>query len=159
MIYKRYQSAGSQDTYGLFEHRYVDERVTLPDTAQILSTKFLNQNNAPDVTINVTVLDNNFTEGGVDIESFEIGDKIMLIDDNYNLSGGVWGEGKWGDGRWGEKHMAVYGKEAYITGYTYSYDKIQLQCSFSPTQVSKRIEDINRDLTATRYEKATDVIS
>ncbi len=160
-IFKKYENSGSQNTYGTFEHRIVDERVTVASTAEQLSQRYINQHKDPTIDLQVTLLDNNFTNdgSGVDIEKFEVGDKIILHDDNYSNAGREWGDGKWGDGLWGTDPMRIYGREAYITGYTYMYDRIILKCTFTVVQSQQRVEDINRDLKVLRLNSAPSAIN
>jgi len=155
-LFKKYEKSGSQNVYGVWEHKIADNRVTLEETAEQLSNRFLAQHQNPAIAIRVTLVDNNFTidGNGVDIEKFEIGDKIKLVSDNYDDIGTEWGNFTWGETLWGYDIMKVYGRTAYITGYTYNYDSITLDCIFNPVQSQQRVEDINRDLKSLQYENA-----
>lgn len=157
-LFNVYENVYSEISYGLAEELYVDERVTLDDTANRLSKHKIDNFSKPRVTGSVTIIDNNFTEkNGYDIDSIRVGDSVRistdLIDDDYTR----WGEFTWGVDYWKFIDTAVFGIDFRVSRMIYDFDKVTLELDFDPDMTTKRIEDINRDLTGFKSENSPSV--
>lgn len=79
-LYRKFTRPGSINEYGRHEYKMVDERVTLPETAQAMATKFLDENDHPIPTIEATIIDDSVDNTkGYDIESLSPGDSCQVI--------------------------------------------------------------------------------
>lgn len=156
-LYKVYNSTGSQDEYGTYEEKKIDERVTDSSSSSVLSNKILAQKAVPTTIVNLTVIDSNFIDKkGYNIESFKVGDKVILNTDQYDDSYNLWGEFTWGKDYWLFDIEATTGVEYVIKKIKYNYDECELELDFNPLDAIQRIEDIQRDLTNYRFKDAPD---
>lgn len=99
-----------------------DSRVTLEDSANIISQGKIEENNKMQSRSTVEVLTKQY-----DIETFEVGDTVGFR--NFNND--------------------VDSKILQIVGRSYSADVVQLQLESKPPTINKRLEDVIRNLTVT----------
>lgn len=155
-LYQQTNATGSQNAWGLYEEKMIDERVTDSSTASVRANRFLADRMGGTNYFQVEVFDNNFSENGYDIESFKPGDQVKLSTDigNFDFGSNVWGGFTWGVDYWKYNFYAMAGIPGVIQRIIYKYDSIFLECSFAFDQQDQRIEDINRDLTNYRFNDA-----
>lgn len=158
-MFKKYDKAGSQNAFGLFEEKIADERVTDATTAQSISDKILNYKQSPQTKLTIEIKDNNFNAQGYDIESIQPGDRIIVDSEWFDWSHTLWKDFKWGEDSWKYSVYALTGIPAIVRRINYKFDSIVCECEFEFIDSSKRIEDINRDLTNYRFKDAPDAPS
>lgn len=148
-LYTVYQSSGSISTYGLYATKIVDQRVTLSATAQTIAQKILDEKSEPEVRTKLVITDSNGRGGyhGYDIESIKVGDTIRI----KNLSFGTqtesqWDVENWDDDVWDYTLASVAGQPLLVTKTSYKPNSLEVETSSRFPEVSKRIEDINRNL-------------
>jgi hypothetical protein len=138
-LFKKYDNKISQTLYGLRQHRYTDNRVTLSATADIIANTLLNTRYAPEIRTEVEILN------PYEFESIRPGD--LMVFRGFNSSGGAIYD------------IAVYDADYYdfnlsdpqtfvlqIARFNYHPDLIKLTLSTTPPDVNKRIEDIKRQI-------------
>jgi hypothetical protein len=155
-MYRTYNKTGSQNSFGLFEEKLADERVTIEATADTLAENFLKKHSMPASDLQIEILDSNYSKKGYDIESFNVGDIIIIKDDNFDNSETRWNYFNWGQAYWKYGLYSFLAVPAYIQSIQYQYDKAIITCSFELPANENRIEDINRDLTNYRFKDAPD---
>lgn len=149
-LFELYTSPDSILLYGERVKRYVDQRVTVSATAEAIATSILEERNAPELRLNVTVADNNGdATKGLDIETLVIGQTIGI----RNVEGNgptLWDVAYWDVDYWDYNIQDLSSPILQIVRLERSADKCSIFCSTVPPDVSKRIEDINRNLEATQ---------
>jgi hypothetical protein len=145
-LYKQYENTTSQLLYGLFEEIIIDERVVQEETAKYKSDRVLDLKNTFSTKATAIVADSNFTEGGYDIESLRIGDKVIIRTDQGDLDYSRWGHFYWGIDFWKFSFYAFTGIPYIIKKINYNFYNVELEMDFFPEETALRIEDVNRDL-------------
>ena len=130
ILYKKYQDATSIGEYGIRDEKHIDQRVTDTATADVIAQRILNSKSQPEIRLELTVLDSNNETGGYDIESIKVGDVIALK--NVKVATTI--------------PLDINEQLLQIVRLEYSPDRARIQCSTLPPEVSKRIEDIRRNL-------------
>lgn len=126
-LYNKYQDQTSIDLYGPHEIKVVDERVTVGNTAQTISNRIITQQKDPEVRTKMIIVDSNGPTGklGYDNESIKPGETITV----ENLPPGL---------------NTI--QTVQILSVSYTPDSIEVEASSKLPKISKRIEDINRNL-------------
>jgi hypothetical protein len=148
ILYKKYTRSSSIATYGEFAMKVVDERVKVTATADIMAAHILDTFDSPEVRITMKILDNNIVGSsgkGYDIESIKVGQMIKILNST-----------KKSDTKWDE---AIFDTDVYdyditnaaaiplqIQRVEYHPDYAILEVSNRQPDISRRIEDINRNL-------------
>lgn len=158
-LYNRYDMEGSQRNWGLYEEILNDGRVTEEDTARHLAKNNLKAKGSPKMILEVVIMDNNFSEGGYDIESIKPGDKLRITTDELDMGKVFWGEFIWGVDFWKYGLNAVYGVDVLIESIEYGFNKIVCKCKFEMDRLTERIEDVQKDLQDTQTEDAPELTS
>ena len=118
-LFLKYTDPTSETNYRRGLKLYSDNRVTLSSSADIIANSELERNSAPRYRSSVVIVDKVY-----DIESIQLGDLIAFRNfDNY-----------------------VDDLEMQVVGIDYSPDAIRLQLDTLLPRVSKRLEDIKRNL-------------
>jgi len=149
-LYKNYIDVDSINTYGLRSKKYIDQRVTIEATAEAIATSIIQERSAPELRLNVTLADN---EGdntkGIDLESLVIGDTIGIR--NVEGSGPTfWDISLWDIAYWDYNIQDLSSPILQIVRLERSSSTANVFCSTVPPDVSKRIEDISRNLEASQ---------
>lgn len=152
LLYKKYQNQYSFNLYGSKSIKYVDGRVTLSATADTISNRILQDNASPEIRITVEVADSNAQTGAYDIESINIGDVINIVNIKGNTGGSLWDVAFWDQDKWDYNISQIGSMYIQIVRKEYTPDSVRLICSTVPPDISKRIEDINRNLQATQTQ-------
>lgn len=158
-LYNQYDASGSQNSWGIYEEKIADERVTDNDTAQSISERFLADKQAGSNFFIVEILDSTFSRFGYDIESIQPGDQIIVSTNELDASYNLWGNFIWGVDYWLYNFYAMGGIPGVVQKKTYKFDSAIFECSFNFDQQNQRIEDIERDLTDYRFKDAPDTPS
>jgi hypothetical protein len=128
--------------------KYIDGRVTDAHTASLIAKRILDANDAPEIRLSFEVVDNTVdTARGYDLESIQIGDTMKL--GNIGSGGSsLWGVMVWNVDYWGYSVQDLGTLVLQIVRIEESKNSAKLFCSTVAPDVSKRIEDINRNLQA-----------
>lgn len=148
-LYKRYQNTSSQGTYGLYEKKIVDERVTVTATAEVISNRLLDDKKDPEIRSIFTIVDNNGPSSmlGYDIESVQVGQTLSVLNlATSGLSATLWDLSTWDVDVWDQILALSASDPIQILSIQYNFDSIIIEASSRLPQVAKRIEDINRNL-------------
>jgi hypothetical protein len=158
-LYKKYTRQGSIDTYGLYAVKFVDQRVTVEATADIIAGKILDEKQAPEVRIKMRIADDNGDYGlGYNIESIKVGDTIRIKNLQFgSQTNSLWDVMVWDVDVWDYTLASLAGAPLLVVKTKYSPNMIEVETSSRFPEVSKRIEDINRNLenSQTRDNPAT----
>lgn len=147
-LYKVYEAASSISAYGLHIKKIVDERVSVEATADTIADRILTELSDPEIRITIDILDNNGekTDRGYDIESIKPGDTCKILgatDKGYNL----WDNIQWDVDAWDYDITNAAATTLQIMKITYYPNYARLEISNRQPDITKRIEDINRNLT------------
>lgn len=148
-LYEVFEATGSIGTYGLYAKKLVDGRVTLPDTLSIMASRKLSHYQAPITRTTIEIVDNSGHNSGhgADIESFNVGKTIQIQNLGYGYSAPIlWDLAVWDVDVWDQPLNLTVSNVMQITSIKYELDKISIEASDRLPEVSKRIEDIKRNL-------------
>jgi len=153
-LYKKYERQGSIDVWGRREKLEQDERVTVESTADIMATSYLDAYDAPQIEVELEVLDSNGeSDKGYDIESLKPGDIVRIIDPSVSTHYyTLWDVAEWDVDYWDYNLTYALNIPMQIQNINYAYDKAQLTLSTRMVDITKRIEDIKRNLEGFRNE-------
>lgn len=156
-LFKKYDAVSSQNVFGLYEEKISDERVTDANTAQILSERFLKENQVAVNYFVLEVMDSNYSANGYDIEAIKPGDKILIHSNtSLDFAYSIWGGFFWGATQWKYDFYSFCGIPGIVKKIMYKFTSAVIECSFNFDKQQERIEDINRDLTNYRFKDAPD---
>lgn len=143
-----YRNATSILQYGEKSTVLQDLRVSLQSSADIIANSYLNEHSSPEVRTRLTVLDNNdaTVSRGYDIESFSVGQAVSIIHPELQFEQTNWDEFTWDDAKWDGPIQSVISTPMRIVRIQYQGDRAILELATKIPDVSKRIEDINRNL-------------
>lgn len=142
-LYIKINDANSVNSFGEIEQLVSDNRVTDSTTATQISSQIIENAKNPISTVRLTLIDDNFSsEHGVDIEKFEIGDKIKLVSSDVQSIGR----------NLATDSLNIYNKNLYITKIIYKFDKIILECSDVWLNSRRRIEDVKEDIKTEQFK-------
>lgn len=143
-----YRNSSSIIQYGEKSVVLQDSRVSLTASADIIANAYLTAHANPEVRTRLSVLDNNgdSTNRGYDIDALQVGQMVSIIHPLMNFEQTNWDETTWDDGKWDAPIASVLSQPMQIVRLTYMGDRVQLELSSRAPDVSKRIEDINRNL-------------
>lgn len=148
-MYRVYSNSGSIDSYGIHARKVVDQRVTVTGTADSMANRVLNQKINPEIRTIVTILDNNGQDKdkGYDIESIKPGDTMII----QNIKQGTktttsWDQSQWDVDVWDQTLTNTAADIIQIQAVEYNPNFVRIEASSRLPEISKRIEDINRNL-------------
>lgn len=149
-LFTKYTRAGSVGLYGNRAKRYVDQRVTVAATANTIAQALLDQQSAPELRLSFEVVDSNVDPAsGYDLETITIGDTLGLR--NTGGTGtSLWDVAQWDVDYWDFNIKDLSTPVLQIVRLERKPGRAQIFCSTVPPDVSKRIEDINRNLEASQ---------
>lgn len=153
ILYKKYTRPGSITTFGTKAISMVDERVTVTATASTMANTVLDNRSGVELRTSITIIDNAIDRSkGYDLESIILGKMAAL--GGAGLGGGtgtsLWDKMQWDVDYWDYDLANLSTVVIQITKLRYNVDKVVLDLSTVPPDVNKRIEDINRNLEASR---------
>jgi hypothetical protein len=147
VLFAKYIDRANVTANGRWQQNYIDGRITLKSTMDIIANTILGNHAAAEIRTSLEVADSNGGNGGYDIESALVGRVVGFR--GFSGSGSpLWDSAVWDSDSW-DYNLADIGSLALqITRLSYSPDKITISLSTVPPDVNKRIEDINRALQA-----------
>lgn len=149
-LFTVYTAPDSIALYGPRVKRYVDQRVTVASTAQAIATSIIDEHRAPELRLNISIADNSVdSRKGYDLESITIGDMIAIRNvEGYGPT--QWDISRWDVDYWDFNIQDLSSPVLQIVRLERAADHYTIFCSTVPPDVSKRIEDINRNLEASQ---------
>ena len=147
------RDATSIDDYGVRILKIVDGRVTLQATATTIATRVLEERASPERRTGARIIDSNGTgDNGFDIESMKVGDTIQFSE----LTGAVptptlWDTALWGVDVWDNTQFSSARDIMQVVSLIYSPDYLEVEATTRLPEISKRIEDINRNFESTTF--------
>lgn len=146
-FYKKYYNADSIATYGVKSAKYTDGRVTVTATADSIANNILENNSQPELRVTLEILDSNNNQGmGYDIETLEVGDVIAVRNITQQVGLSTWDYARWDEARWDYNIYNLSSLRLQIQKIDYKQDTATIYASTLPLDVTKRIENINKDL-------------
>jgi hypothetical protein len=146
---RKYTRTASITAYGTKLMRYIDQRVTVAATADAIAQSILDNRAAPEARVEIEVADSNAQSLGYDIESVTVGDIVgFRAVEAYDSN--LWDVAQWDVAMWDYNVKQLGTLILQIVRLEYSPGSLKLFLSTTPPDVNKRIEDINRALTATQ---------
>lgn len=139
----------SQGTYGLYEVRVVDERVTVTATAQTIAQRLIDQFKEPEIRSTFLIVDSAGPNDalGYDIESIKPGQTLKVENlKTTTRTPTLWDVAQWDVDVWDQTLSLSAADIIQILSVSYDPDSITIEASSRLPQVAKRIEDINRNL-------------
>lgn len=156
-LYEQYETTSSVSAYGKYEEYINDEAIIDTDGAENKATRYLSLRYLPKTTYIIDVIDSNYSEGGYDIESFRVGDKVKINTDRADESYTKWGEFYWGESYWKYNVNALFGLTQYIKKINYTLTGAILELQLEPDAFIERVENINKDFQSFRNTDIPDV--
>ncbi|MFA5014023.1 MAG: hypothetical protein WC549_00585 [Actinomycetota bacterium] len=148
-LYRHYSNTGSINSYNRHAYSYVDHRVSLTDTADTMANRLINDKKDPEIRTLITILDNNGEQQhkGYNIEAVQVGDMMKVGNIKQNTKTySRWDQMQWDVDVWDQTLASAAADVIQIMAYQYSADSISIEASSRQPQISKRIEDINRNM-------------
>lgn len=153
-IFVKNQDATSVGVYGEWDLKQVDQRVTVSSTAETISQNILDDRSQPLLVFDIEITDNNETGGvrGYDIESIQPGETVQ-VKGLFNESVGVtlWDGALWDVDYFDAQRQYTLTQPQVITAVDYTPYAVRVEATYKLPDVSKRIEDINRNLEAMQF--------
>lgn len=149
-LYSRYEDQTSIQQYGLKSIKKTDQRILLQSTMDTIASNILGALKDIEVRMIVRVKDNDFDPiNGYNIENIKIGDtcQIRNYQDSFNSS--KWDVMFWDTDYWDFNLRNLTELVMQIVEINYQPNFVELTVSSKIPNVSKRIEDINRNLIDT----------
>lgn len=151
-LYRKYNNTSSIGTYGLYEKKIVDQRVTVVATASTIANREINTKKDPEIRSTFDIIDNNGPSGrGYDIETVQVGETLKV----NGLTAGTrtvtyWDQALWDTDVWDQTLSTSAADVIQIISVQYAPDFIRIEASSRLPQIAKRIEDIQRNLEVTQ---------
>lgn len=146
-LYGRYERAASINQYGLHSIRYTDQRVTLLATMDTICKTILDSQSIPEIRTVIKIKDNGYDRvNGYDIESIKIGDTCQIRNYQSAFVSSRWDVMNWDQQNWDFDARNITEVVMQIVEIQYQPNYVELTISSKIPNVSKRVEDINRNL-------------
>lgn len=148
-LFNEYSRSSSQESWGKFEKKIQDGKVTDNDTADLLAKRTLDYYQSPETRLLVTVVDSNGenTQQGVDIENFQVGDTLQVKNLYYGSTmQTLWDKAVWDTDVWDAPLAFTSATVLIIVSINYYKDYIEIEASSRLPELSKRIEDVNENV-------------
>lgn len=146
------ENTSSQTSYGLYEKKVIDQRVTLTATAQTIADREIDSKKDPEIRSKYVIIDGNGPGMfGYDIESIKPGQSLSI----RNLKIGqktttLWDVAFWDTDLWDQSLASLAADIIQIVSINYEPDSIEIEASSRLPQIAKRVEDIQRNLENTQ---------
>lgn len=147
-LYKEYKNTGSIAAFGRRVLKISDGRVTRESTAETIANKIIKDKGVAEVRVQLKVVDNNTDKDfGYDIESFKIGETVSINDPDNETIASLWDVSEWDVDSWDFAQEYILSEALQINAINYSPDFVTLQLSSRAPEVTKRIKDVDRNLS------------
>lgn len=149
-LYSRYERPASIQNYGLRSIKKTDQRITVQATMDTVAGNILDGLQDLEIRTTIRVKDNNYdSDNGYNIESIRIGDTCQIRNYQDLQVSSKWDVDFWDVGNWDFNIRNITETIMQIVEIRYRPDYVELVISSKIPDVSKRIEDINRNLIET----------
>lgn len=148
-LYNKYILQTSIDLYGRHAIVYSDNNVTLSATAQIISNNILSTQGQVELRIGLDIMDDGGNASaalGFDIESITLGESISFRSFGPGSGGTLWDVAKWDLAKWDFDITDISSVIVQVTRIDYTPDVLSLTLSTVPPDITKRVQDIYRNL-------------
>jgi hypothetical protein len=146
-LYKKYENTESVTKYGRKAIKYSDSRVTVTATADTIANSIIENKSEPELRVTLEVMDSNNNQGlGYDIESIQVGDVVAVRNVTQQVGLYSWDIGRWDEAYWDFNIYNLSSLRMQVQRIEYKEDVAIISASTLATDISKRIEDINRNL-------------
>jgi len=147
-LFRKYENTGSQSSYGLYEKKIVDQRVTVVNTAATISNREIDSKKDPEIRSTFTIVDSNGPRDfGYDIESIKPGQSLKVRNLNADVANiSLWDVAFWDVDVWDQTLTTSAADVIQIHSVSYTPDSVRIEASSRLPQIAKRIEDIQRNL-------------
>lgn len=148
-LYQKYTLQTSVDLYGRRALKIVDRNVTSAATAQIIANSYLTDKSQVTLRVDFEIVDNGGQAAsilGFNLESLTLGETISFKGFGVGSGGTLWDVALWDVGKWDFDITDLSSVIIQITRLQYSADKVHLSLSTIPPDVTKRIEDVRRNV-------------
>lgn len=151
-LFRKYQNTGSIDSYGLYEKKLVDQRVTVVATAETLSDREILSKKDPEVRSIFEIIDNGGPGSrGYDIESVKVGETVKIKNlKTATKTVSLWDVAVWDEDVWDQTLATSAADIVQILSVQYTPDSVTIEASSRVPQIAKRIEDVQRNLDVTQ---------
>lgn len=145
-LYKKYTRSSSITNYGMYANKIADSRVTDEDTMDIMAAAILDRGDVPETRTTLVIRDNNTTDSrGYDIESIKPGQTCRIIGFDERATN-FWDSAVWDTDKWDYDITQVSTTVQQIMKVSYEPNKVTLEISSKLPNISRRVEDIKRNL-------------
>lgn len=146
-LFIKYTNDESITKYGIKALKYSDQRVTVTATADTIANTILANRSEPELRVTLVVMDsNNNQDMGYDIESIQVGDVVAVRNITQQVGLSTWDVSRWDESYWDFNIYNLSSLQMQIQKLEYEEDTMTVYASTIPTDINKRIEDINRNL-------------
>lgn len=146
-LYTRYERQASINNYGLRALKKVDERVLLQSTMDTLADNILDAQQEAEIRTVIRVKDNDYDrDNGYDIESIKIGDTCQIRNYQDAFANSKWDIMSWDVDYWDYNVRNLTEIVMQIVEIQYTPNYVELTISSKIPNVSKRVEDVSRNL-------------
>lgn len=145
-LYNRYDRAGSQTIYGIYEYVINNNAVTDNATADLIAKRYLDQNASPEVRTLITILDNPGV--GNCLENYKVGESLQIKNFKYSrLAIPLWDKAKWDTDVWDNTISTTAADIMIIVSLQYDAYKIQIECTSRFPEVEKVIQGVSTQVS------------
>lgn len=147
-IKSMYRNATSIILYGEKVYVLQDRRLSVQASLDIVGNSYLLAHASPETRTTLTVVDSNGDDSGrgYDIDSFQVGQMVSIVHPNVKFERTLWDESRWDESKWDAPVESVLSTPMQIMRISYAGDNVTLELSTRAPEISKRLEDINRNL-------------
>ena len=153
-VYNQYDSAASQNLYGIYEEKVSDPGVTSTAEATAFARRIINRQSIIQTVFNIEIIDDNFTDGGYDIESIKPGDQVVVSTEFGDLGSNYWGEMIWGQAYWKYDIYTIGGIPATVRRINYKFDRVMLECAFNYQNIAELLNKTDQEVKELQFADA-----
>lgn len=154
-LYGRYERPASIQQYGLKAIKRTDDRVTVQATMDTIADNILDGQQDVEIRTVIRVKDNDYDRtNGYDIESIKIGDTCQIRNYQDAFASSKWDIMSWDIDYWDFNVRNLTELIMQIVEIQYQPNYVELTISSKIPNVSKRVEDVNRNLLVTQLQDA-----
>lgn len=146
ILYRKYQNNYSIGIYGQRATKIIDERVTSAATAELISENLLARRALPEVRLRCVIADSNVGTGAYNIETINVGDVINVQNVKGSIGTSLWDQAIFDESKYDFDVNKITSMNLQVVRKEYSATELVVTCSTIPPEVTKRIEDISRNL-------------
>lgn len=148
-LYQKYTLQTSVNQYGRHAIRYTDNNVTVASTASIIANSILSNQGQVELRVEMDILDDGGSASsalGFDIETIVLGESVSFRSLGAGTGGSLWDVARWDIAKWDFDITDLSSVVIQVTKIGYSPDVLHLSLSTVPPDITKRVQDIYRNL-------------